>query len=184
MAIIDNILIPSDFSGSAENICRFAKKLFGRTHGVVDLLQVIPNSVMIDEQIRESAKGDQDPGDEIFPLIFHEAELKPNSLSKKCFQYKNRGEIYVKVDRSPAYVIADQAWDGNYSLIVNSAKGKHKSGWFRESITENVIRASKTLVFNVFEHPEKVALNTEKTVLTIRPDSKLFKKHNTQTPDS
>jgi len=156
MAIIDRIVVPTDFSDSAENACRFAKKLAEATHGVVDLLHVIPNSIMLDEQIRSSAKGVKDLNDEIYPLIFNEAESKLNSLSKKYFQHINRGDIYVKVDRSPAHVIADQAREGNYSLIVMSAKGKDESGWFRGSTTEEVVRASKAPVLSVFNYPESL----------------------------
>lgn len=151
MAIIDRILVPTDFSNPSEDACRFAEKLASTNNGVVDLLHVIPNSIMLDEQLRASVKGDMDVKDEIYPLIFNEAELKLNSLLKNYFQHKNRGEIFVKVDRSPAQVIAEQAWNGNYSLIVMSAKGKDESGWFRGSTTEEVVRASKVPVLSLFE---------------------------------
>lgn len=151
MAIIDRILVPTDFSNSSEKACRFAEKIASATNGVTDLLHVIPNTVLMDEQFRAMVKGDQDNEDEIYPLIFNEAELKLKSLSKNIFEHKNRGEQYVKVDRSPAGVIADQAWDGNYSVIVMSARGKDESKWFRGSTTEDVIRASKVPVLSVFD---------------------------------
>lgn len=151
MAIIDRILVPTDFSDYSKNACLFAKKLAAATVGVVDLLHVIPNSVLLDEQLRVSAKDGKDVNDEIYPLIFNEAELKLNSLLRDYFQYENRGEKYVKVDRSPARLITDHAWQGNYSLIVMSDKGKDESGMFRGSTTEEVIRASKVPVLSVFD---------------------------------
>lgn len=152
MATIDRILVPTDYSDYSENACLFAEKLAKATQGVVDLLHVIPNSVLLDEKLRASSKSGQDLKDEIYPLIFSEAELKLNSLAKTHFQHKNRGDIYVKVDRSPAHLIANHAWCGNYSLVVMSTRGKDESGMFRGSTTEEVLRTSKVPVLSVAAH--------------------------------
>ena len=157
MATIDRILVPTDLSESSDKACQFAKKLAEETGGVVDLLHVIPNSVLMDEQNRGAVKIDQNVTDEIYPLIFKEADLKLNSLSKRFFQDGTRGETYIKVDRSPVHAITDRAVDGNYSMIVMSAKGKDESGMFRGSTTEDILRTSKVPVLSVFSDPDELA---------------------------
>ncbi|WP_340103846.1 universal stress protein [Rhodohalobacter sp. 8-1] len=154
MATIDRILVPTDYSDYSENACQFAENLAAATGGVVDLLHVIPNSILMNEQLRETAKDNEEVDNDIYPLIFNEAELKLNSLARTHFQHKNRGDIFVKVDRSPAALITDQAWQGNYSLVVMSAKGKDESDMFRGSTTERVLRTSQVPVLSVYNHPD------------------------------
>jgi len=157
MNLIDHILIPTDFSEDSEKACRVADKMLSSGDGTADLLHVIPNTILHDEQIKEAASVDingknaRADGRELYPMIFNEAELKLKKLMKNHFHYANRGKTYVTVDRSPARTIADKAWNGNYSMIIMSAKGKHESGWFRGSTTEEVIRSSRAPVLSVFD---------------------------------
>lgn len=156
MAITDRILVPTDFSNYSENACLFANKLAAATGGVVDLLHVIPDSGKPAGGSGTSAEAVEDVRDENYPHIFEKAELKLKSLSKDYFQQENRGSNYVKADRSPAHAIAEQAQDSNYSLIVMSAIGKNEAEWFRDSITEEVLRTSKIPVFSVSDNAENL----------------------------
>jgi len=154
MNLTDHILIATDFSEEAAKAYKVADKLVSSAGGSVDLLHVIPNTILHDEQMREAAKQHlhaASNGGELYPMIFNEAEIKLNALMKKHIAHAKRGKTFVKVDRSPARTIADQAWKGNYSMIIMSAKGKHESGWFRGSTTEEVIRSSRIPVLSVFE---------------------------------
>lgn len=162
MALIDRILIPIDFSDDTAETLQFAEKIASACNSIVDLLHVIPNTILRDEWMREAAdienreKDTQNIGQELYPLIFKEADDKLSTLHEKYFLHINRGETYLKVDRSPAHAIADHAWNGNYSMVVMSAKGKDKSGWFRGSTTEDVIRSSKVPVLSVYKGAKSV----------------------------
>lgn len=156
MAIIDQILIPTDFSESSEKAYLLAKKLALSGTVKIDMLHVIPNIVMIDEMKRELSSGLPDLEKELYPLIFNEAELKLKSLMKDFFPYPARGEIYVKVDKKPSDAVTEHALNGNYSMIIMSAKGKDESGMFRGSTTEQVLRTSKVPVLSVYTHPDSI----------------------------
>lgn len=161
MAIIDRILVPTDFSDSSLKAYQFAEKIASKTGGVIDLVHIIPNNILEDERLRDSFQlndetSQPDLQNEVYPLIFNEAELKLKSIQKKQFSSETRGEIFVQVDRTPAKAIAEKAWGGNYSMIIMSARGKHESGWFRGSTTEAVIRSSRVPVLSVYEDPQKL----------------------------
>lgn len=153
MAVVDRILIPTDFSDSSEKAYLLAEKLATAKAGRIDLLHTIPQIVFMDEKMRESSASLPDLNEDLYPHLFNEAELKLNKLMKDFFSYPVRGETYVKVDRKPAQAITDHAWDGNYSMIIMSARGKDASGMFRGSTTEKVLRTSKVPVLSVYSDP-------------------------------
>ena len=170
MAIIDRILVPTDFSESSVKAYQFAEKVAIKTGGIIDLVHIIPNNILQDERLRKSVKSNNETSktdlqDDVYPLIFNEAELKLKSILKKQFSRNIRGEIFVQIDRTPAKSIAEKAWGGNYSMIIMSAEGKHESGWFRGSTTEAVIRSSKVPVLSVYKDSHK--LNNGRIVVPI-----------------
>lgn len=160
MAVVDRILIPTDFSDSCEKAYLFAEKLATAKAGRIDLLHTIPDIVFMDEKMRESSASLPDLKEDLYPHLFNEAELKLDKLMKDFFSYQVRGETYVKVDRKPSQVITDHAWDGNYSMIIMSARGKDESGMFRGSTTERVLRTSKIPVLSVYTHPDTLESGT------------------------
>lgn len=153
MAIIDRILIPTDFSDPAERAYQFAAKLAKAYGGVIDLLHVIPSVIYLDEQLR-SKTDIPDLGEDYYPHLFNEAEMQLEKLMKQNFDYENRGDIYVKVDRKPSEMISRHAIEGNYSIIIMMAKGKHQSAMFRGSTTEQLVRRSKVPVLTVTENAD------------------------------
>lgn len=154
MAVIDRILIPTDFSDSCEKAYLFAEKLATAKAGRVDLVHTIPDIVFMDEKIRDSNAGLPDLKEDLYPHLLKEAELKLDKVMKDFFPFQVRGETYVKVDRKPSQVITNHAWDRNYSMIIMSARGKDKSGMFRGSTTERVLRTSKVPVLCVYTQPD------------------------------
>lgn len=154
MAVIDRILIPTDFSDSCEKAYLFAEKLATAKAGRIDLLHTIPDVVYMDEKLRESNANLPDMKEDLYPHLFNEAELKLDKLMKNFYPLEIRGETYIKVDRKPSQVITNHAWDGNYSMIIMSARGKDESGMFRGSTTERVLRTSKVPVLSVYTQPD------------------------------
>lgn len=152
MAIFDKLLVPTDFSDSAEKAYLFAEKIASRSNARCDLIHVIPDVIFKDEQIREK-QGINELRDNLYPHLFNEAELSLSKTLKSHFPSAVRGEYYVKVGRKPSRIISEHAWNGNYSLIVMSAKGKDESEFFRGSTTEAVIRNSKVPVLRVYHDP-------------------------------
>lgn len=158
MATIDRILVPTDFSDLSEWSYTLANIIAKKTDGIVDLIHVIPNSVLIDE-IRRKDDGEQSGknfGRDIYPVILHEAEIKLKSLLKDNIDHQRRGEIFVKVDRSPAIAISDHAWNGNYSMVIMNARGKHESGFLRGSTTEQLVRKCKVPVLTLTSNPSQL----------------------------
>ena len=156
MATIDRILVPTDFSDLSEWSYSLANILAKNTDGIVDLVHVIPNSVLIDELRRgdDNLVSGKNFSRDLYPVILNEAEIQLNSLLKEHIDHKNRGKIFVKVDRSPGAAIADHAWDGNYSMVVMNARGKHESGFMRGSTAEQVVKKSKVPVMTLTHHPD------------------------------
>jgi nucleotide-binding universal stress UspA family protein len=158
MAIIDRILVPTDFSELSEWSYSLAATIAKRTEGIVDLIHVIPNSVLIDELRRADDAIESKPNfrGELYPKILSEAETKLQSLLKDHFDHKVRGQTFVKVDRSPGLTIADHAWNGNYSMVIMNAKGKHESRFLRGSTSEQVVRKCKVPVLTLSSHPDQL----------------------------
>lgn len=148
MATINRILVPTDFSDSAERAYSFAGKLAQDYGGVIDLLHVIPSVIYLDEQLQNKTDL-PDLEEEYYPHLFNNTEIQLDKMMKKHFDFENRGDTYVKVDRKPSELISRHAEDGNYSIIIMMAKGKHQSAMFRGSTTEQLVRRSKVPVLTV-----------------------------------
>ncbi len=150
MDVFDRILIPTDFSDYSEKAYSLAQKFVSSWGGVIDLIHVIPDVMQLDEQLRSKTYM-PDTETDLYPHLFSDAEQQLNKIMERFISPKHRGEIYVKVDRKPSEVIARHASERSYSMIIISAKGKHESGMFRGSTTEQVIRRSKVPVLTVNE---------------------------------
>ncbi|REL24047.1 universal stress protein [Rhodohalobacter sp. SW132] len=171
MATIDRILVPTDFSASAEKAYDFARIIAKAHGGVVDLLHIIPNIILLDEQVRNE-KNLPDLEEDLYPHLFNEAELQIEKIMKEQFPYENRGNVYVKVDRKPSEVITGHALNGNYSMIIMSAKGKDQSGMFRGTTSEQVLRRSEVAVLTVTEnantdHIKRILLPSDGSLLSM-----------------
>lgn len=153
MALFDKLLIPTDFSESADKACVFAGKIASKSNAKSDLLHVIPEFIYNDNQIRRKDADGNKFQDKLYPHLFNEAEL---GLKKKLYAYfpaSFRGVSHIMVGRKPSRIIADHAWKGNYSLIVISVRGKDQSEFYRGSTTEEVIRLSKVPVLRIYDDP-------------------------------
>lgn len=146
MSSINRILVPTDFSDSAKKAYKMAQKLVSNNGGAIDLIHIIPRVIYMEEQFQASFEM-PDPEAEIYPRLLDEAETKLNDIMEQFISAENQGEIIVKVDRKPSNAIADFAAEGNYTMLIMSAKGKHESGMFRGTTTEQIIRRSKIPVF-------------------------------------
>jgi len=150
MSTFDRILVPTDFSASAEKAYEFAREIASAHGSTIDLLYTIPNIIFLDEQLRNEEQL-PDLKQDLYPRLFNEAELQINKTMREQFPYENRGNVYVKVDRKPSEVITNHALNGNYSMIIMSAKGKDQSDMFRGTTTEQVLRRSKVAVLTITE---------------------------------
>jgi len=161
MSSINRILVPTDFSDNAKKAYKMAQKLVSKNGGIVDLIHIIPHIVYMEEQFHASFDM-PDPETEVYPRLLENAEKQMNEIMEQYFSDKNRGEIFVKVERKPSDAIAAHGQEGNYSMIIMSAKGKHSSGMFRGTTTEQIIRRAQIPVFII---DDKMDINGLKSIL-------------------
>jgi len=159
MDTFDRILIPTDFSDNSGKAYSLSQKFASSWGAVIDMIHIIPDVVHPDELIRSKANM-PDPETDLYSQLLSDAEQQLNKTMEQFITPENRGEIYVKADRKPSEVIADHASEGSYSMIIMSARGKHDSGMFRGSTTEQIVRRSKVPVLTVDEQMDIEELKT------------------------
>lgn len=154
---VEKVLIPTDFSENS-HIAIEAAQIFVKLFGCkVDLIHVVPVSSYLGESISNLGIP-LDINNEIYPKIIEEANKKLLSFSKEHFEPGVVQELFLPVDRKPHKSIVDHADDGNYDLIIMSAKGEDNTEFLHGSVTEKVIRYSNTPVMALDNqiHHEKI----------------------------
>ena len=150
MINLKKILVPTDFSKGAERSYSIAQNIADTFGGTIDFIHIIPTLKYFNESIKRLGVP-LDMNKDVYPRVIDDAE---NNLQKGMSQYlkeENKGKYFVKIERKPSEAIVEHAAKKGYDLIVMGAKGLDETKMLRGSVTERVIRKSKTPVFSVGE---------------------------------
>lgn len=148
MIELKKILVPTDFSKGSEKAYPVAQNIADTFGGKIDFLHIIPTL----KYFNESIKGLGVPLDmnkDIYPHIIDDSEKSMKKLMGQYLNDENRGDYFVKIERKPSEAISAFAAKNGYDLIIMGAKGKDETSLMRGSVTERVIRKSKTPVFSI-----------------------------------
>ena len=150
MINLKKILVPTDFSKGAERSYSIAQNIADTFGGTIDFIHIIPTLKYFNESIKRLGVP-LDMNKDVYPRVIDDAE---NNLQKGMSQYlkeENKGKYFVKIERKPSEAIVEHAAKKGYDLIVMGATGLDETKMLRGSVTERVIRKSKTPVFSVGE---------------------------------
>ena len=81
-------------------------------------------------------------------------------LAGKYIKKEYRGKLIANVERKPSEAIFNQANEGDYDLILMSAKGSHETIHVMGGTTEKVIRHSHVPVLTINDGFDTDAINT------------------------
>lgn len=148
MINIEKILVPTDFSKSAETAYQCAQEIAEKYGARVDFMHVIPTLKYFSDSISELGMP-LDLNEDVYPTIQKETAHKLTEIMNDYLPESNRGDTIVQIDRKPSRAITEMGRSGDYDLIVMAAKGKHDTEMLRGSTTEKVIRNAEIPVFTV-----------------------------------
>lgn len=148
-----NILVPIDFSISSLNAGKYAASLADIFNANVIFLNVVPNSLIIDEeadreriiQYQEQLAGNKD-------LMTKEVE----TLSKR-HKVSLKGYVY---EGSPSQVILDMVIENKPDIIIMGMKGKGQSNSPFGSTVTSIVRKSDVPVFIIPENAVYLSIDT------------------------
>ena len=145
MFTIKKILVPTDFSKNASKAYSHAQQIASRHGAKIDFIHIIPTLQYFSESMQQLGMP-LDMEKDIYPHAKEQASGKINSLMESYVQPENMGRGIVQIRTKPSKAITNHAEKDDYDLIVMAAKGRHESDLLRGSITEKIIRYSKTPV--------------------------------------
>jgi nucleotide-binding universal stress UspA family protein len=145
---LKRVLVPTDFSRSAENACVVANRLAEAFGGAVDLLHVIPTLTYFRESIKTLGIPFDMDGD-FYPRIQKESEHRLREIMTDYIHERHRGEVHVVIDRRASDGITSFAEQHDVDLIVVGARGSDQTTLLRGSTSERVIRRSRIPVLTV-----------------------------------
>lgn len=148
MLKLNKILVPTDFSESAQHAGSYARALAKKFGGKVDLIHVIPTIKYLNESIKKLGLP-LDMDKDVYPKMLEEAKRRTKAELEIMIPEELRGKAKVKIDRKPHDTIVEYASDKGYDMIVMGALGSHKNSFLRGSTAEKVIRYSKVPVLAV-----------------------------------
>ena len=143
-----HILVPTDFSEASLEAVKMAAKFVELYDSTVDLIHVIPLMSYYDESM-EHLGVPFDIEKDLYPKVLKTANEKMHEIAEEHIPKEHRGQLINLVGRKTAQVIADQAKNSQYDLIIMSNKGGHDAKHARSSITEKVIRYSEKPVLTL-----------------------------------
>ncbi len=146
------ILLPTDFSESAENSYDVAKQIANKFSAKIDVMHVVPSAEYLKESLKKVPVA-LDPEKQVIPTIITDNEERLKKLLKE-FPEAIRGKIHIGMNRKPADSIIHHAREGAYDLIVMGAKGEHRTLARRGVNTERVLRNSTIPVLAVDDNTE------------------------------
>ncbi len=169
MIKLNKILVPTDFSKGAERAYSVAQNIAGTFGGTIDFIHIIPTLKYFNESIKRIGIP-LDMDEDIYPKVIEESESKLKKAMKEYLREENKGESFVKIERKPSEAIVEFAAKNGYDLIVMGAKGLDETKLLRGSVTERVIRKSRTPVFSI---GERFDVNKIKNVMLTTDSSEL-----------
>ena len=145
MLNIKKILVPTDFSENASRAYSYAQQIASRYDATVDFIHVIPTLQYFSDSMQQLGMP-LDMEKDIYPHAKEQASGKINERMENYLLPENKGRGIVQINTKPSKAITNHAEEEGYDLIVMAAKGGHESDLLRGSITEKIIRYSKTPV--------------------------------------
>lgn len=152
MSKFKKILAATDFSDNASAVYDFTEEIAGDFEGTIDLIHVI-----------------NEPHYHYYSVDIHAAALPVEDFKKKEFRKKiknkletefndkipekYRGKIILKTG-NPADEIRNCAKEGDYDLIMIASRGEGNSIFNKGSVTEKLMRISKTPILSVLNESD------------------------------
>lgn len=157
---VERVLIPTDLSEKSNAALESADLFIESFDCMVDLMHVIPLSKYLGDSFDRLGiplSMDKD----VYPKLIENQRKELSAFASEHIKKKEkRGEYIVTIDRKPSDSILGQIEKGNYDLVMMSAKGGHFSDFFHGSVTDKIIRRSKTPVLTLSEKMKFEILNT------------------------
>lgn len=151
----NRILVPTNFTLSAEKAYEFALAIAAKRNLLIDLIHVIPTSVYLNEN-----RGDQysDLQEKLYNSEYKEAEKQLKHSIEEFIPKECRGKFYLKTGSNPVDVINDFASKEMYSMVIMSTSKQDSS--VRLRVPEQVVRNSKVPVMILDQNTEKENINS------------------------
>ena len=156
---VHHILVPTDFSERSEAAIKMAGELVDLYGCTVDLIHIIPLIKYFSESM--------DPlgvpfslEKHLYPHCLENSHEKLEQLAHKFIKKEYRGKLFSEIERKPSEAITELANNGEYDLILMSARGEHDSIHVMGGTTEKVIRYSKIPVLSINEEMKAEDLKT------------------------
>ncbi|MEX0722062.1 MAG: universal stress protein [Balneolaceae bacterium] len=153
-----NILVPTDLSQASLEGVKMAVTLAELNGGTIHLIHVIPLMSYYTESI-DNLGLPLDMEKELYPKALQRVNKKLHDIAEELIPKEHRGLLVDQVGRKPWRVIAEQANNGDYDLVIMSNKGGHEVDAVRSNITEKVIRFSEIPVLSVTKAFTKTEVN-------------------------
>lgn len=157
---VNRILIPTDLSEKSNAALESVDQFIDNFDCMVDLMHVIPLSKYLGDsfdKIGVPLSMDKD----VYPKLIENQRKELSAFANKHIKKKeNRGEYIVTIDRKPSDSILTQIEKGKYDLVLMSAKGSHFGEFFHGSVTDKVVRRSKTPVLTLAQKMKSEKINT------------------------
>lgn len=153
-----HILVPTDFSEASLEAVKMAARFVELYDSTVDLIHVIPLMSYYDESM-EHLGVPFDMEKDLYPKVLKASNEKMHEIAEKYLPKEHRGQLINLVGRKPSHVIAEQAKNSQYDLIIMANKGKHETKDARSNITEKVIRYSEKPVLSLNKAFDKKGIN-------------------------
>lgn len=138
---ISKVLIPTDFSDNSKKALKAVKIFIDLFNCKADVIHVVPLSSYLNDSISNLGLP-LDMGGDIYPKIAEEAKRKLSDFSIEYLSESSAGELLVEIDRKASNSIISHAKEGDYDMIIMSAKGGHSTDLLHGSTTESVLRNS------------------------------------------
>lgn len=155
----NHILVPTNFTLSAEKAYEFALSFAAKRNLLIDLIHVMPSSVYLDERIRQSSKY-SDLQSKLYKREYEEAEKHLKQAITEFIPEKFRGDYYLESSSNPSEVINNFASQEKYSMIIMSTVKNDSSTRLRTNIPEQVVRSSKVPVVILDENTDIEKINS------------------------
>jgi nucleotide-binding universal stress UspA family protein len=138
---ISKVLIPTDFSKESEKAFSAVKIFMELFNCKADLIHVVPMSAYLNESITNLGLP-LDMSKDVYPKIVEASKKKLKEISEKYLNPDSIGELIIEIDRKASSSILSHAKEGDYDMIIMSARGGHSTDFLHGSTTEKVVRNS------------------------------------------
>lgn len=148
---VQRVLIPTDLSEKSNAALESADLFIDTFECTVDLMHVIPLSKYLGDSF-DKIGVPLSMDKEVYPKLIENQRKELSAFANKHIKNKEkRGEYIVTIDRKPSDSILNQIGKGHYDMVIMSARGAHFADFFHGSVTDKIIRRSKTPVLTLTE---------------------------------